>query len=274
MTMNLEILTKTAIKAAKSAGEVIKKYSSEPISVETKQKATSYAAQVVTIADKAAEQTILSYLLPTCEQYDIALLSEETEDDKSRFNKDYFWCIDPLDGTLPFINNYPGFAVSIALVAKDGTPIIGVVHDSSTDNTYHAIQGKGAYKNDSLWKIPNTNTHLTYITDRQLKDTPHAEEILDMLQKKAMSLNLDRVKVISGSGSVMNAILVLENGPACMMKRPKEQLGGGSLWDYAATACIFNELGLEASNYNGGKLDLNKKGDTYMNHEGVWFGNW
>ena len=74
----------------------------------------------------------------------VQLLSEETNDDGSRFKEDFFWCIDPMDGTLPFINKQPGFSVSIALVAKDGTPNLGIVYDPSTDTLYHAIKGKGA----------------------------------------------------------------------------------------------------------------------------------
>jgi len=71
----------------------------------------------------------------------------------------------------------------------------------------------------------------------------------------------------------MNAILVLENGPACMLKYPKHQNGGGSIWDYAATACIYNELQLPATNFEGGRLDLNKEEGTFMNHEGVFYSN-
>ena len=50
--------------------------------------------------------------------YDLALLTEESEDDRSCFEKDYFWCIDPLDGTLPFTRNEAGYSVSIGLVAE------------------------------------------------------------------------------------------------------------------------------------------------------------
>ena len=92
----------------------------EDIAVEKKQGGTSYASQVVTEVDRACETAILSHLLPTCQEFDLALLSEETEDDGSRFEEDFFWCIDPMDGTLPFINKQPGFSVSIALVAKMG----------------------------------------------------------------------------------------------------------------------------------------------------------
>ena len=57
------------------------------------------------------------------ERYDLALLTEELEDDGSRHVKDYFWCIDPIDGTLPFTQKKPGYGVSIALVARDGASV-------------------------------------------------------------------------------------------------------------------------------------------------------
>ena len=271
--MNLTQLTNIAIKAALSAGKVIQKYMNENVSVEKKKGGTSYASQVVTVVDKACETTILSHLLPTCEEFDLALLSEETEDDASRFEEDFFWCIDPMDGTLAFINKQAGFSVSIALIAKDGTPYIGVVFDPSTDTLYHAIKGKGAFKNGSPWEIKHTNDHLSYVTDRKLKDTPRAAEIENLLNKNAAELNLNGIKEIAGAGSVLNGILVLENGPACMLKFPKKEKGGGSIWDFAATACIYQELGLVATNFEGGRLDLNRKEDTFMNQEGVFYAN-
>jgi 3'-phosphoadenosine 5'-phosphosulfate (PAPS) 3'-phosphatase len=73
---------------------------------------------------------------------------------------------------------------------------------------------------------------------------------------------------------VLNAIRVLENGPACMLKFPKKEQGGGSIWDFAATACIFQEVGLSATNFIGGRLDLNRRDSTFMNHEGVLYLNW
>ena len=271
--MDLLQLTNIAIKATHSAGEIIQEYMNEDVLVEKKQSGTSYASQVVTAVDRACETAILAHLLPTCEAFDLALLSEETEDDGSRFDKDYFWCIDPMDGTLPFINKQPGFSVSIALVAKDGTPQVGVVFDPSTDTLYHAIKGKGAFKNGAPWEIKHANDHLTYVTDRKLKDTPHADKIEQLLNDKVKQLGLSGVKEIDGSGSVLNGILVLENGPACMLKLPKKEKGGGSIWDFAATACIYQELGMPATNFEGGRLDLNRKDGTFMNHQGVFYAN-
>lgn len=271
--MDLLALKDIAIEAALAAGSVIQRYEREEIEVEHKATGTSRAAQVVTVVDRACEAAILSHLLPNCEEYDLALLSEESADDGSRFNKDFFWCIDPLDGTLPFINKRPGFSVSIALVAKDGTPHIGVVLDPSTHTLYQAARGYGAYKNGERWNVQLTQTHLTYVTDRKLKDTPHANQIENWLHEKAQEMGLEGVQEIDGSGSVLNGILVLENGPACMLKLPKKERGGGSIWDFAATACIFQELGLPATNFEGGPLDLNRADSTFMNHQGVFYAN-
>jgi fructose-1,6-bisphosphatase/inositol monophosphatase family enzyme len=271
--MDLLQLNNIAIKAALSAGKVIRQYMKNDVSVEKKEGGISYASQVVTAVDRACEKEIFSHLLPTCKDFDLALLSEESEDDGSRFEKDFFWCIDPMDGTLPFINKQPGFSVSIALVAKDGTPCIGVVFDPSTNTLYHAVKGYGAYKNDSPWKIKPVDEYLTYVTDRKLKQTPHATKIERLLKEKVEMLSLKGVKEIFGAGAVLNAILVLENGPACMLKLPKKESGGGSIWDFAATSCIYQELGLPATNFMGNKLDLNRKDGTFMNHQGVFFAN-
>jgi fructose-1,6-bisphosphatase/inositol monophosphatase family enzyme len=271
--MDLVQLNNIAIKAALSAGKVIQKYMNDDISVEKKKGGDSFASQVVTVVDRECETVILSHILPTCETFDLGLLSEETEDDGSRFEKDYFWCIDPLDGTLAFISKHSGFSVSIALIAKDGTPCIGVVYDPSTDTLYHAIKGKGAFKNGSPWKIKHTNDHLKYVTDSKLKDTLRSDEIESILSDKTDKLNLKGLTEMAGAGSVLNAIYVLENGPACMFKFPKKESGGGSIWDFAATACIYKELGLPATNFEGERLDLNRKDDSFMNQEGVFFTN-
>ena len=271
--MDLLHLTCIAIKAARAAGAVIEKYMHEDVAVQEKLGGSSRASQVLTKVDLECEAVILTHLRPTVSEFDLAYLTEETEDDGSRFEKDFFWCVDPMDGTLAFINKTPGFSVSIALVAKDGSPQIGVVYDPSTNTMYHAAKGHGAFKDGLPWTAENANDFLSYVTDKMLKDTPRRVEIEELLRERADKLGLKEVKEISGAGAVLCAIRVVENGPACMLKFPKEELGGGSLWDYAATACIFQELGLSATNFAVGKLDLNKQGDTFMNGEGVFYAN-
>ena len=112
-------LTDVAVDAAKEAGLFISEASKKPVSVERKSGGDTEASQVVTEVDRQAQEIILSNLNQSNEEYDLGLLTEESEDDSSRVSKDYFWCIDPLDGTLSFIESRPGYSVSIALVSKE-----------------------------------------------------------------------------------------------------------------------------------------------------------
>lgn len=269
--MGLPALKKIAIEAAYAAGRIIKTYMDEEVSFEEKDGGVNYASQVVTKVDKECEEEILSHLLPTCEKYDVALLTEETEDDGSRFEKDYFWCVDPIDGTLAFIRKEPDFSVSIALVSRDGDPVIGVIYDPSTETMYHGAKGHGVYRNDEHWEIPAPNDHLTHVTDKPLEKTSRPEDMSQLLKNKVNELGLSGLKVIQGGGSVLNAINVLNNPPANMIKHPKKEVGGGSLWDFASTACLFHELGFRATNFEGKPLDLNRKDSTFMHHEGVYY---
>ncbi|MFN1836066.1 inositol monophosphatase [Balneola sp. MJW-20] len=269
--MKLPELKETAIEAALAAGQIIKSYMDEDIRVEEKNGGTNYASQVVTKVDKECEEEILSYLYPTCKEYNLALLTEETEDDGSRFEKDYFWCVDPIDGTLAFINKEPGFSVSIALVSREGEPVIGVIYDPSTDTIYHGAKGQGVYKNEVPWDIPEPNEYLTHVTDKPLEHTSRPGDLKQLLHDKVDELNLSGITVIQGGGSVLNAINVLKNPPSSMIKHPKKEIGGGSIWDFASTACLFQELGYRASNFEGGPLDLNRKDSTFMHHEGIYY---
>lgn len=269
--MDLIPLKKIAIDAALSAGRIIRTYMGQDIRYEKKMGGSNIASQVVTQVDRECELEIKNYLLPTCTTHNLALLTEETDDDGSRFEKPYFWCVDPIDGTLAFINKEPWFSVSIALVSRGGEAVIGVVYDPSTDTLYHAAKGHGVYRNDVAWTFPPPNDYLTYLTDKPIESTPRPEELHHLLNQKVSEQNLSGMRILQGGGSVLNAISVLQHPPACMIKHPKIEEGGGSIWDFASTACMFQELGLRASNFAGEPLDLNRKDSTFMNHQGIYY---
>ena len=273
MKLDVDRLAKIAIKAALEAGKIIQKYMDDDFIILENKIGDSVASQVVTEVDLKSERVILSHLLPTCKTDNLGLLTEEQEDDKSRFKKDFFWCIDPIDGTLAFIKKQTGFSVSIALISKQGIPQIGVVFDPKTDNLYYAINGKGAFKNGKPWQLKSPNNYLTYTIEKPLEDLPRKDEFMEILNREKEKLNLDTLKVHFGSGSVLNAITVAENRPGILLKFPKKEKGGGSIWDYAATACIFKELNLQVSNFKGEALDLNNKESSFMNLQGVFYGS-
>ena len=269
--IDLDHLLATALEAAEAAGAMIAR--SRPTTVERKAGGESLASQVLTDVDEQSQQLILEILAPTIERFDLGLLTEERDDDGSRFEKACFWCIDPLDGTLPFIDNIPGYAVSIALVARDGTPLIGVIVDPVEDNRYHASRGGGIYRNGKAWEpLQQGGDALRLVADRSFRDHPRFSESLSGLEAIARARGLSEgVQTTLTGGAAMNAIWVLENAPACYFKTPKAGSGGGSVWDYAATACLFSEAGAVATDFQGEPLDLNRADSTFMNHRGILY---
>ena len=269
--MNFTELTEKAVKAASNAGQLIRSYRDKDVHVMQKESGSTLASQVVTEVDRKSQDSILQVLLPTCDELDIALLAEEDEDDRGRLESAYFWCIDPLDGTLPFINGQPGYSVSIGLVANDGTPLIGVVYDPVHDVLYQATKGQGLMRNNERWSPTQDSQALTFTYDRSFAEDPNFNQVKDELEAYAHSLGLNEFNPIHYGGAVMNACHVLENGPGCHFKFPKSQDGGGSLWDYAATACLYEESGAVVSDVFGDSLDLNRADSTFMNHRGALY---
>jgi len=267
--MNLTELTEQAVRAALHAGKVIRSYQDGEVEVFRKEGGDTYASQVVTEVDRKAQNAILQVLEPSCDEFDLAVLTEESEDDGGRFEKDAFWCIDPMDGTLPFIRKEPGYSVSIGLVARNGSPKIGVVYDPVHDVLWQATKGQGIRKNGESWTLSSKGTELTFTYDRSFEDRPERDQVLRKLEAYAHSIGLKKLVATQFGGAVINACHALESAPGCHFKFAKPQEGGGSLWDYSATACLFEEAGAVVSDVHGDPLDLNRPDSTFMNHRGV-----
>lgn len=262
-------LASLAIDAATAAGEMIA--ASRPKQIQHKSSGGSLASQVVTEVDRRSEAIILETLNPTLKRFELGLLTEEQPDDGGRCSADYFWCVDPIDGTLPFIEGTPGYAVSIALVGRDGTPAVGVVYDPIGKTLVHAIAGSGVFRNGRPWEPPSpSGTELSLFTDRSFLSSESRDQITTALEQIARDMGLTGLHVDATAGAVMNACKVLANPLACYVKLPKQN-GGGSLWDYAATACIFSEAGAVATDINGQRFDLNRADSTFMCHQGIMF---
>ena len=267
-TSDLSELADLAVRAASEAGEMIAR--SRPHDVQHKAEHASLASQVVTEVDRRSEDIILDVLTPTLEPFELGLLTEEREDDGGRHTADHFWCIDPLDGTLPFIEGSRGYAVSIALVGQDGSPLVGVVCDPVNSLVIHAVSGGGAFRNGSPWRAgPNTDV-LSVFADRSFAKLDDHDALVDALGEIATAMGLSGVRIDATGGAVANACGVLANPPACYFKFPSPT-GGGSLWDFAATACLFHEAGAIATDIHGDPLDLNRTDSSFMNHRGVLF---
>lgn len=266
-------LTGVAEQAALEAGRIIASRRRTDVRARFKPGGSSEASQVVTEVDQLAQEAILAVLEPTCRAFDLAVLTEEAPDDGGRLEKPAFWCIDPLDGTQAFVNDTPGFSVSIALVARDATPLLGVVYNPVDEVTYRATRRKGAFRDGEPVRLSKLDFRqpLTLRTDFSFRQHPWLAATEHGLKAIADHLGLPGSGIEFRTGGVINACGVLENANYCYFKYPKTGASGGSLWDYAATACLFNEVGGIATDIMGTRMDLNREDSTFMNHRGLLF---
>lgn len=267
---HLKELISIALAASQKAAHYVQHASSQSWSVETKETELSHAAQIFTEVDIHAQDIICTELQPTFEKYALGFLTEESPDDKSRIVKDYFWCVDPLDGSLAFTKKQPGYSISIALVNKAGIPILAVVTNPTTGDVYHAIKGQGLFKNNELFKSKPSSSRFTWVCDPNFKHHPEYDKFLAKMQNYASKNNWE-LQIINIGGAVLNAIWVMEQRPAVYFKLPKSQVGGGSIWDFAASVCFFVEAGFINTNFNSNSLELNNPRSTYMHSQGVFF---
>ncbi|MGB0723721.1 MAG: inositol monophosphatase family protein, partial [Gammaproteobacteria bacterium] len=256
-----------------AAGAVIAAHRGRAVAVEHKAVGTSIASQVVTEVDRLAQVAILEVLDATRTEFGLALLTEESPDDGSRHERPAFWSIDPMDGTLAFTRDEPGFAVSIALVSQAGEPLLGVVLDPVTDTLWRAVRGAGATRNGRALRVGTLDPDrpLTLRTDVSFGHHPWLEATREGLEALARTLGLPGAELRFRGGAVLNACNTIADANALYFKYARKAEAGGSLWDYAATACIVTEAGGVATDITGAPMELNRAGSTFMNHRGVLY---
>ncbi|UTV29372.1 3'(2'),5'-bisphosphate nucleotidase CysQ family protein [Photobacterium atrarenae] len=297
----LQQLLALAVEAAEQAGACIAGFDRSRLQVGHKFGGDSLSSQVVTQVDLDSQARILAVLEPTLAQYDLALLSEENASELDvaahpRLHQPYFWCIDPLDGTLPFIeaaaapeepnpsaSGASGYAVAIALVDRAGWPWLGVVHDPATGETFQALNPSAPHdgaqcqvlRNGQPWQPAVTEARGPFrvYVDRSFLRDPRYPACLEILESIAAQAGLP-LAVVHNRGAVMNAMGVITHASGCYLKLPKVSKGGGSVWDFSATAAIAQVCGtVWVSDIAGRPLDLNRPDSNFMNHRGVLYLN-
>src|SRR5258705_10898754 len=139
----------TAVKAARKAGSIISRASSDLDKLTVRRKRQN---DFVSEVDHAAEDAIISVLRDAYPDHGI--LAEESGASKSR--SEYVWMIDPLDGTTNFLHGFPQYCVSIALLHK-GISQQAVVYDPNRNELFTATRGVGAYLNDRRLRVSKTD---------------------------------------------------------------------------------------------------------------------
>ena len=188
----------------------------------------------VTSADLASNELIISRLNELTPS--IFIVSEETEStaDTVRLNKEWVWCIDPLDGTKEFIAGNGEFSVNIALL-HFGNPVLGFVVLPYFNKTYYAVKDKGAFIIDpkgTIRRIDNSIGHTRQVIRAVTSRSHHNPVTKDILNSKYEEINWIPL------GSSLKFTELAEGRADVYLK-----IGKTMEWDIAAPQIILEESG-------------------------------
>ena len=119
--------------------------------IENLQVSTKGPGDFVSSADKRTEKILINELQKAHPEYGI--VSEEC----GIINKSNFknrWIIDPIDGTMNFLNGIPQFAISVGYEENNEIKC-GVIFNPIMNEMYCAEKGNGAYLNNSRIRVSN-----------------------------------------------------------------------------------------------------------------------
>ena len=227
-----KINTKDIVAIAKEAGDAIMQIYSQDFEVEYKQDNSP-----LTLADKKANDIIenglnqLSIKLPILSEEGKGIPYEE------RKHWEYFWLVDPLDGTKEIIKKNGEFTVNIALIHKD-IPVLGVVYAPALDICYWAKQGEGAFKDGQRLPFNTENQCNTY------KIVASRSHMSNETQAFIDDIDTDKEKELISIGSSLKICLVAE-GEADIYPR----LGPTMEWDTGAAHAVINESEMSLKRY-------------------------
>jgi myo-inositol-1(or 4)-monophosphatase len=235
--MNLENITAQVCeltkKAASFVDEALLKFNANDIVY----KGTN---DLVSFVDQETEKFLikeLELILP-----EAGFLAEEGTSINDK-NKEYYWVIDPIDGTTNYIHKVPVFAISIALM-RQKVVLIGVVHELNRNECFSAWQNGGAYLNNVPIKVSSINslsksivaTGFPYYNFEKLDNYI---EILKTLMKKSHGIRR------FGAASVDLAYVACGRFEAFFEYNLKP-------WDVAAGTLIVKEAGGIVKDFKGG----------------------
>jgi 3'(2'), 5'-bisphosphate nucleotidase len=223
------------VAIAKEAGNAIMKIYKQDFKVEYKQDRSP-----LTLADKKANDIIENGLNQL--SVNLPILSEEGNDIpyEDRKHWEYFWLVDPLDGTKEFVKKNDEFTVNIALIYKD-SPILGVVYAPALDICYWAKKNKGAFKDGKKLPLKAESQRNTY------KIVASRSHMSDETQVFIDAIETSREKELISIGSSLKICLVAE-GEADIYPR----LGPTMEWDTGAAHIIAIESLAKFKKYNKG----------------------
>lgn len=138
----------TALEIAREVSSFLRSSAGKGFSIEEKAR-----NDYVTDSDRRAETMIRERILK--EFPDDEILGEEYG--VSGASK-RLWIIDPIDGTVNYMNHFPFYTVSIAY-EENGETVFGIVSVPEQGEIFYAKKGEGAYLNSEKIAVSTLESH-------------------------------------------------------------------------------------------------------------------
>ena len=232
--MNVDFETQrryvTASWAIRQAGQLTWDYFTRGVEIELKSDETP-----VTVADRECEtylRTIFAKEFPGD-----GFVGEEHGEEPT--STGFRWIIDPIDATANFIRGIPIYG-NLVGIEYEGKMVAGLCNVPASSTLYHAMSGRGAFKNDRRIHVSNVS---------RIEDSQLCYPEVGMFDRRGWTdffLNMTRsVKRSRGFGDYWQFLLVAE-GSADIVLEPL-----AAVWDLAALLPIVEEAGGIFTDFQG-----------------------
>ncbi|HZT82873.1 MAG TPA: inositol monophosphatase family protein [Gemmataceae bacterium] len=222
----------TAVAAAKQAGQLALRYFAGEFAIEWKQDQSP-----VTAADREAEALLRSRLLDAFPGD--GFLGEEHGDHPG--TSGFRWVIDPIDGTRNFVRGIPLWGTLVGLEYKD-EPIAGVVDVPGLGQTFRALRGDGAWRDDRRLHVSDVarlaDATLFYTSLSWFERAGRRDAFLDLA---------GRTQTQRGYGDFYGHVLVAQGAGELMVEH------GVHVWDVVAILPIVEEAGGRFTDWDGNR---------------------
>ena len=249
----LKEATQVAIETALKAGSIQKQYFGKENTVKIKDR-----LDIVSEVDLMCEDAIINKIQKNFPSHLINSEEQNLHVEKERNDMDWNWIIDPIDGTINYVNNFPFFAVSIALTYQ-GITQLGIIFNPILNQMYTSQINKGAFLNDRPIKCSKVkklkNSLLSFMLTSHYNENEN-NEILKIIEKFSPKVRGLRLLVSQSMELSFIASGVLQ-GTICIKS---------SGYSSAAGSLLVKEAGGKVTDLNGNDHTTNSKSIVASNN--------
>jgi 3'(2'), 5'-bisphosphate nucleotidase len=220
-----------------------------------------------TEADRLADRLIVEHLKRNFPPDKYGYLTEESEDDNQRLERDRVWVIDPIDGTIDFIKKNGNFTIHVGFVEKTAPGrwdvVASAVYRPVPGDMFSAVKGGGS------WVQPYEN-HQPVGERKRISVSSRAtiDQMCAVISSSHRTGQLDRLIRFMGCadylsiGSIGLKLSLIATGRCDFYVNLAR--GKCKEWDACAPDLILSEAGGILTDLNGDRFIYNQQNTTVV----------